>query len=92
MITFIDKDRARVLFGALDASRDGEISIDEFKEICVLLAVRFRRIADERTFIGRAFPTFFSSTFVMDAFVVLFVVPFVVGAGAGLLGTTLLLA
>ena len=61
VITFIDKDRARVLFAALDASRDGEISFSEFEEICVLLSIRVRRIADERSFIGRSCPTIFSS-------------------------------
>ena len=56
----INADKARVIFAALDSNRDSSISLDDFRKLCNLLEVRFRRI-DKTTFITRVCPEFWST-------------------------------
>ena len=66
LVSTIDKDRGRVIFGALDTNRDGMISEEEFMRLGSLLAVRFKRARSRVTFVGRliecCFPHFFNSS------------------------------
>ena len=59
----ISPDMARVLWAALDTRGSGLVDREAFSNFCSLLAVRFTK-ADRTTWVGRAFPRFFASTFV----------------------------
>ena len=61
LVHYMDKDRMRVLFGALDVDRDGLVSEEEFMHLGSLLAVRWRRVRSPVGYLARRFPASFNS-------------------------------
>ena len=59
LVNHIDSDRARVIFGALDVNRDGQIDEEEFMRFASLLIVRFARVRSRTGFAYWLFPDFF---------------------------------
>ena len=68
LVATIDKDRGRVIFGALDTNRDGMLSEEEFMRLGSLLAVRFKRARSRVTIVGRLIEGCFPGCFNSDGF------------------------